>query len=134
MTLTNPDLEPGAVLTSPWQMITRSVHHTVYWTAVLGEYGGLVLLFLHFPALAFQARRGAVRFFDLALPATILLFLVFPYEGGHQYGPRYWFSTWPLAALTIASGYVRADASFIFRGRQLSLNMLAASELAVLHS
>jgi hypothetical protein len=127
VTLTNPDLEPGAVMASPWQMITRSARHTVYWTAVLGQYGGLVLLFLQFPAMVFQARHGALRFFDLALPATILLFLIFPYEGGHQYGPRYWFSAWPLAALTIASGYVRSDASFIFRGRQLSLNTLTAA-------
>jgi hypothetical protein len=129
VTLTNPDLEPGAVMTTPRQMITRSFRHAIYWTAALGEYGGLVLLFLQFPALAFQARRGALRFFDLALPATILLFLIFPYEGGHQYGPRYWFSAWPLAALTIASGYVRSDASFIFCGRRLNLNMLTAANL-----
>jgi hypothetical protein len=129
VTLTNPDLEPSAVMTDPWQMIARSVRHTVYWTAELGEYGGLVLLFLQAPALVFKARRWGLRFFDLALPATIMLFLFFPYDGGHQYGPRYWFSAWPLAALTIASGYVRSDASFIFRGRRLDLNMLTAANV-----
>lgn len=129
VTLTNPDLEPSAIMTDPWQMFTRSIRHTVYWTAALGEYGGLVLLALQFPALAFEARRGALRFFHLALPATIVFFLFFPHEGGYQYGPRYWFSAWPLAALTIASGYVQSDASFIFGGRRLDLNMLTAANL-----
>lgn len=129
MTLTNPDLELSAVMTDPWQMFTRSIRHTLYWTAALGEYGGLVLLALQLPALAFEARGGALRFFDLALPATIVLFLFFPYEGGYQYGPRYWFSAWPLAALTIASGYVQSDSSFIFGGRRLDLNMLTAANL-----
>ena len=128
-TLTNPDIESGAFMSGSWQMITRGVRHTVYWSAILGEYGGLVLLALQFPALAFKAKQGSVRFFDLALPATIVLFLFFPYEGGHQYGPRYWFSAWPLAALTVASGYVRSDASFIFGGRRRDLNMLTAANL-----
>jgi hypothetical protein len=129
VTLTNLDLEPSAMITGPWQTIRRGFSDTVYWTASLGEYGGLVLLFLQFPTLAFKARRGALRFFDLALPATMVFFLFIPFEGGHQYGPRYWFSAWPLAALTIASGYVRSDASFIFCGRRLDLNMLTAANL-----
>ncbi len=129
MTLTNPDLELGAIVTGPWVMAKRALHHTLYWTGELGEYGGLVLLVLQIPALVFKARRRSLRFFDLALPATIVLFLFFPHDGDHQYGPRYWFPAWPLAALTIASGFVEADGSFVLWRRRLDFNALTVANV-----
>src|SRR5206468_3625354 len=90
---------------------------------------GLALLVLQLPALVAKVRSRSLRFFDLALPMTIALFLFFPHDGGHQYGPRYWYSTWPLAALTVASGLLEPDGMFRLGGRRLAFDRLVMANL-----
>jgi hypothetical protein len=129
VTLTNPDLTFEEVMTDPWVMAKRAVVHTMYWTGSLGQFGGLALLMLQQPALVAKVRSRSLRFFDLALPVTIALFLFFPYDGGNQYGPRYWYSTWPLAALTIASGLLEPDGTFRLARKRLSFGRLVMANL-----
>lgn len=128
LTLTDPKYM-GELILSPGEMASRTLQHMIYWLGNLQIYGGFVLMAICVPALAFKARQGQIRFFDLMLPATLLFYMIFPYDGGHQYGPRYWFSAWPLAILTLAGGYVQADGAFFLAGRRFHFGALAAANL-----
>jgi hypothetical protein len=110
--LTNPGATFQEALINFWDMAARATDHMLFWTALLGLFGGFTLAALQLPALAHKLKCRNLRFYDLALPATILFFLYFPYDGGHQYGPRYWFFAWPLSALTVVTGLVAADGTF----------------------
>jgi hypothetical protein len=129
--LATPDVTFGEAFIGLRHMAGRAFWHMVFWTALLGLYGGFALTVLQLPAIAAKFKRRTLRFFDLALPATILFFLYFPGDGGHQYGPRYWFFAWPLAMLTVAGGLVAADGTFrLGRARQFALAGLAVAALA----
>ena len=110
--LTNPGATFQEALINFWDMAARATDHMLFWTALLGLFGGFTLAALQLPALAHKLKCRNLRFYDLALPATILFLLYFPYDGGHQYGPRYWFFAWPLSALTVVTGLVAADGTF----------------------
>ena len=110
--LTNPGATFQEALVNLADMAARAADHMLFWTALLGLFGGFTLAALQLPALAHKLKCRSLRFFDLALPATILFFLYFPYDGGHQYGPRYWFFAWPLSALSVVTGLVAADGAF----------------------
>lgn len=129
--LTNPGATFGEAFVNPLDMAARAVVHTVFWTAQLGLYGGFTLAALQAPAIAAKFKSRTLRFFDLGLPATILFFFYFPYDGGHQYGPRYWFFAWPLAALTVVTGLVGPDGTFRRGTRQLAFSGLVAANLMV---
>jgi hypothetical protein len=131
VTLTNPDLAAGAMLTDPGAMIARAIIHMVYWTGTLGQFGGLALLALQAPALAAKVSARSLRFFDLVAPAMIAFFILFPHDGGHQFGPRYWFPGWPLAALTVATGLVQPNGVFVHRGKRLSFDSLVYANLVL---
>ena len=128
--LATPDVTFGEAFAGVADMVARAGWHMLFWVAVLGLYGGFVLAALQVPAIVAKFKSRTLRFFDLALPATILFFLYLPGEGGHQYGARYWFFAWPLAILTIVSGLVAADGTFRLWGRRYALGGLAAAVLA----
>lgn len=128
---TNPDVTFREAFVNPLEMAQRAVVHMVFWTALLGLYGGFALAALQIPAIAAKFKARSLRFFDAALPATMLFFLYFPYDGGHQYGPRYWFFAWPLAALTVAAGLAGPDGTFRLGARQFALSGLVAANLMV---
>jgi hypothetical protein len=129
VTLTNPDVTAGEIVKNIRSIIGASFINMLYWTGSLGQFGGLALLALQVPALAVKIRNRSLRFFDLALPATIAGFLLFPHAGGHQFGPRYWLSAWPLGGLTVATGLIRPDGSFDLRGRRMSFDSLVLANL-----
>ena len=110
--LTNPGATLQEAFVNLADMAARAADHMLFWAALLGLFGGFTLAALQIPALAHKLKCRSLRFFDLALPATILFFLYFPYDGGHQYGPRYWFFAWPLSALSVVTGLVAADGTF----------------------
>lgn len=107
--LTNPGATFQEAFVNLADMTARAADHMLFWTALLGLFGGFTVAALQLPALAHKLKCRSLRFFDLALPAAILFFLYFPYDGGHQYGPRYWFFAWPLSALSVVTGLVAAD-------------------------
>ena len=127
--MTNPDTTFSEAAADLPLMALRAVIHTVYWADSLGLFGGFTLLALQLPALAAKVRSRSVRFFDLAVPATIVFFLYFPNFGGHQYGPRYWFFAWPLAALTVVTGLVAPDGTFRLGPRAYAFRGLVAANL-----
>ncbi|HTR13667.1 MAG TPA: hypothetical protein VMI72_10570 [Roseiarcus sp.] len=130
VSLTNPDVTLEEAIADRWVMAVRAAEHLAYWAGSLGQFGGLALLVLQAPALARKMRRGSLRFFDLAPPAMIAFFLFFPHDGGHQYGPRYWFPAWPLAALTVATGLLEPDGAFRLGRMRFSFDRLTAANLA----
>ncbi len=127
--MTNPDMGLAMAFSDPAAMVGRGLAHLAYWTGALGQFGGLAVLVLLGPALRLRWRQGGLRFYDLALPATILFFLYFPYDGGHQYGPRYWFFVWPLAGVSVAAALVRADGRLRIVDGMFSFDGLVAANL-----
>ena len=107
--MTNPDMGFAFAFADPSALAGRALSHLAYWTGALGQFGGLAVLVLLLPALRLRWRQRSLRFYDLALPATVIFFLYFPYDGGHQYGPRYWFFVWPLAGLSVTAALTRPD-------------------------
>ncbi len=129
---TNPCVAYDAVFTNLGEMAARAGEHMLFWTALLALFGGFVLAALQGPALVLKLRSRGVRFFDLALPVTILFFLYFPSYGGHQYGPRYWFFAWPLSALTVVTSLVGADGALrLGAGRRVAFAGVAGATLMV---
>jgi hypothetical protein len=127
--LTNPDMTFSEALADPRRVAVGAAFHVFYWTGSLGRFGGMVLLVLQLAALVAKTRSRSLRFFDLVLPLTIIFFLYFPNPGGHQYGPRYWYSAWPLAALTVVSGLLGPDNTFRLLGRRFSFDLIVAASL-----
>jgi hypothetical protein len=67
------------------------------WTSpvlVLGYGGALVWLVI--------CRR--LSFLDMIFPAYVIGYLLVPFTGNAQYGPRYYFEGWPFFVLTVVSG------------------------------
>ncbi len=86
----------------------RGLLHAAIWSGELAEYAGLALIPPYVLALGVKWRRGTLRFFDVLLPVAIAFYFLQPDNGGHRYGPRYWFFGWPPVILTIMSG-LRGD-------------------------
>jgi hypothetical protein len=49
------------------------------------------------------ARQRRLQFVDLVFPLFVLAYLVVPYDGGNQYGPRYYFEGFPCLVLTLVA-------------------------------
>ena len=86
------------------------------YVSALGSFTGVAVLLLYAAALWMRFRSGTLRFYDGLLPAAVAFFVFYPSDGGHQYGPRYWFFAWPAAALTIGAAS-RDHAGFALLGR-----------------
>ena len=125
--LTNPDMTLQQSVVGISAMATRGGGHLLYWMAGLSQFGGLILAALQLFAIVGKAKAQSLRFFDLALPATIVFFLYFPHDGGHQYGPRYWFWAWPLASLTVCDGLSQRKG--IFRLDPISYQRIVCASL-----
>ncbi|GAC1345548.1 MAG: hypothetical protein NVSMB18_25480 [Acetobacteraceae bacterium] len=82
----------------------RGLLHAGIWIGELAEYAGFALIPPYLVALVVKLRRGTLRFFDVMLPVVILFYFLQPDNGGHRYGPRYWYYGWPPVILTIMSG------------------------------
>lgn len=57
-------------------------------------------------AFVVLARRRRLSFVDLVFPMFVVAYLFVPYDGGNQYGPRYYFDGFPCLVLTLVSGLV----------------------------
>jgi hypothetical protein len=62
-----------------------------------------LLLLAYIAAFAWKVVRRNISFFDFIFPMTLAAFLLIPFEGGNQYGPRYYFEAYPFFILTIVS-------------------------------
>lgn len=100
---------------------------------ILVNWSSLPLLFGYAAALAFAVRRRRLDFLDFIAPAYVLGFMLVPFQGGNQYGPRYYFEAFPLLVLTIVSALVPLlrDPRFL-RWRPSALSLTAAHFAACL--
>lgn len=69
---------------------------------MLAEWTSPILLIGYGAAFAWKAWRWQLRFYDLVFPLNVAAYLLFPAFGGNQYGPRYYFDSFPFAAVTVA--------------------------------
>jgi hypothetical protein len=63
------------------------------------------LLVLGFAAAFVRLAVGRrLSFVDLVFPAFVIGYMLVPFDGGNQYGPRYYFEAFPCLVLTLVSG------------------------------
>ena len=84
-------------------------------------------------SLAFLSLRRQLSFLDFIFPAYVLGFMLVPFFGGNQYGPRYYFEAFPLFILTIVSALISLfrDSRFL-QWRHLAISMVVAHFAACL--
>ena len=114
--------------------LTEAVLRTLHWTGELVAYAGPVLPVIAAASVWTQLRSRRLRWFDTLLPRAIGFFFLYPNNGGHEFGPRYWFFAWPAAVLGIghALGRDDAQAGWLQAGRlRLHAPSLAAAHLPV---
>ena len=72
----------------------------------LVNWSSLLLVLGYATGFAFLISRRKLSFLDFIFPVYVLGFMLVPYFGGNQYGPRYYFEAFPLFVLTIVSALV----------------------------
>jgi hypothetical protein len=112
---------------TPWAALLRNAQ----WTGELAAYTSAALVLLWVAALVAKARAGRLRYFDLMFPMTLAFFLLFASAGGHRFGPRYWFFTWPMAMLTLANCPLAEHGWLRLRRSRLHVPTLAALHLGL---
>ena len=91
---------------------------------MLVNWSSLPLVLGYTVSFAFISYRRRLNFTDFVFPAYVLGFVLVPFQGGNQYGPRYYFEAFPLLVLTIVSALVPLlrDAEFL-RWRPLATSL-----------
>ena len=84
--------------------IIAGARFTLYRAAELATWISPILGGAYACCLFAKVRSRTIRFYDLLFPSFFLGFVFFPELGGNRYGPRYYFETFPLMVVTIASG------------------------------
>lgn len=70
---------------------------------MLAEWTSPFLVVGYFAAFWLLARERRLSFLDFIFPAYVLVYLLVPFDGGAQYGPRYYFEAFPFLVLTVVS-------------------------------
>jgi hypothetical protein len=84
--------------------LARGLGHTLAWGMSWQDFASVLLMPLYVVAVMRRILSGAVRWFDLLLPAVIVFFVFYSDFGGFQYGPRYWYFGHVALPVTIAAG------------------------------
>ena len=103
---------------------------TAHWLGELAAFTSPVLMVLAVLGLAARLRARRVRWFDTLLPVAVCFYFLYPANGGHEFGPRYWFFAWPAAMLSVAAGLGEAGCLQVGRWR-VQAQALAAAHLPV---
>jgi hypothetical protein len=100
---------------------------------MLVNWSSLFLVLGYAASFAFLVSRRQLNFLDFIFPTYVLGFILVPYYGGNQYGPRYYFEAFPLFVLTIVSALIPPlrDPRFS-RWRSFAISMVAAHFAACL--
>jgi len=72
----------------------------------LVNWSSLLLVLGYATGFAFLISRRKLSFLDFIFPVYVLGFMLVPFFGGNQYGPRYYFEAFPLFVLTVVSALV----------------------------
>lgn len=95
----HPVDEDGTILTPRDQL-----RHAAFRFLLLAEWTSPLLVLGYGPAFVWLAVRRRLNFLDFLFPTYVLAFLLVPFTGVSQYGPRYYFEAWPFFVLTVVSG------------------------------
>ena len=100
---------------------------------MLVNWSSLFLVLGYTASFAFLVSRRQLNFLDFIFPTSVLGFMLVPFYGGNQYGPRYYFEAYPLFILTIVSVLVPLlrDPRFSW-WRSFAISMVAAHFAACL--
>ena len=103
---------------------------TAHWAGELAAFTSPVLIGLVVLGVVARVQGGRLRWFDTLLPVAVGFYFLYPANGGHEFGPRYWFFAWPTAMLSVATGLGEAGWLRVARWR-LDARTLAAAHLPV---
>jgi hypothetical protein len=81
------------------QMATRRL-------VALAEWSSPLLVLGAFAAYIPLIRQHRLSFVDLIFPTFVIAYLLVPFSGDNQYGPRYYFEGFPTLVLTLVSALV----------------------------
>ncbi len=110
--------------------VGQALLRTAHWVGELAAFTSPVLIGLAAVAVAVRARTGRIRWFDTLLPVAVCFYFLYPANGGHEFGPRYWFFAWPAAMLSVAAGL--GEAGWLRIGRwRVEARALAVAHLPV---
>lgn len=70
---------------------------------MLAEWTSPFLVLGYFAGFAVLAVRRRLCFLDFIFPLYVFGFMLVPFDGGNQYGPRYYFEGFPFLVLTVVS-------------------------------
>jgi hypothetical protein len=114
-----------AMQTFGYRSFDYQAANTALLVAEFCAFASVALLIVYAAALWLRVRGRAVRFYDLLFPATVVFFLLYPHDPGHQYGPRYWYFAWPSLALTVGAAFPGKDGVARVLGFRVHLPTLA---------
>jgi hypothetical protein len=100
---------------------------------LLADWSSLLLPLGYVAAFGFVAYQRRLSFLDFIFPAYMLGFMIVPFWGGNQYGPRYYFEGFPFLVLTVVSALIPLlrDSGFS-RWRPYAASLLIAHGAACL--
>jgi hypothetical protein len=70
---------------------------------MLAEWSSPLLVLCYYGALRSPGEHRRLSFPDFIFPMFVIGFMIVPFGGGNQYGPRYYFEGFPFLVLTVAS-------------------------------
>ena len=140
---------PGGLLKTPYAWASQGAHiglwgkhvvmadavgaallRTAHWLGELAAFTSPVLICLVAVAVVRLLRAGRIRWHDTLLPVSICFYFLYPANGGHEFGPRYWFFAWPTAMLSVAAGLGGGEPGWLRVGQwRLDARALAAAHL-----
>ena len=95
-------------------------------TGELALFGGFPAAVLALLGVVVRVRAGTCRFWDFLLPSAIVFYSFFPFAGGHQYGPRYWFWAFPICVVTVVTALVDTSGLLRVGSRRVTFEGFAA--------
>jgi hypothetical protein len=123
----HPVDEDGTVLTLRGQL--RSV---AFRAVMASEWTSPILVLGYGAAVVWLAICRRMSFLDLIFPIYLIGYLLVPFTGSNQYGPRYYFEAWPFSVLTIVSGLMPLLQLTRLRWRAFASSLLMAHLAIVL--
>jgi hypothetical protein len=109
--------------------LTRVTQQTLWRLVELSDTWPLLPALLWLALLPRRVLGGRLACHDAMLPATLLLFAVFPDFGGFQIGPRYWFTGLIVALVAVAEELRRLPAQRAWLTTALLLGIPAQAGL-----
>jgi hypothetical protein len=73
---------------------------------MLAEWSSPLLVIGYFIAFGYLVVKRRLNFLDFVFPSFVAVYMLVPFDGGAQYGPRYYFEGFPFLVLTIVSALV----------------------------